>query len=202
MKGFNMSITLDPREQTVKAFIRRKTLINILLYIAFFFIFLAIIVKRYPGTTIIGLGPDIEFALGLGIGIGLFIITFYLWRCPACRKSLGINFSPKACPHCKAEFTPYWKPDNQRRIFTVFNRKKKSRFLLYVLLFIALFFSVMTAGQSGTFSSGVMYFILGGIVLAFGIGEILFWRCPNCNSHLGRGWNPPTCPRCNTELHK
>ena len=197
-----MTITLDPRAQTVRAFIKRKTVSSILIYIAFFFIFLAVISKRYAGVTFIGLAPDTEFALGLGIAIGLLIITFYLWRCPACGKSIGFKFDPKSCPHCKAGFTPYWKPDNEQRVFTAYARKKKARYLLYAVLIIFLFFSVMMAGQFQPVPLGALYFVLGGIVLAFGIGDVIFWRCPNCNSHLGKGWNPSICPRCNIILRK
>ena len=197
-----MTISIDPREQTVKAIIRRKTVSSILIYIAFFFIFLAIISKRYAGITFIGLAPDMEFGLALGIGIGLLIITYYSWRCPSCRKPLGFRFDPKSCSHCKAEFKPYWKPENERRIINVFNRKKKARYLLYAILFIALFYAVMMASQYQSASFSMTYIILAAIILAFGIGDILYWRCPNCNSHLGRGWNPATCPKCDVRLQK
>ncbi|HAA11246.1 MAG TPA: hypothetical protein DCE41_05910 [Cytophagales bacterium] len=32
------------------------------------------------------------------------------------------------------------------------------------------------------------------------IASLLNWRCPNCNKHLGRGWNPKACPKCGVEL--
>jgi hypothetical protein len=199
-----MTIGMDPREQIVRAFIKRKTLSSIMIYIAFFFIFVGIISKRYAGAgvTITGLAPDMELALGLGIGIALLLITYYFWRCPACGKSIGFKVNVNACPHCKAGFTPYWKPNNGQRVYTAYARIKKTRYFVYFLLIIFLFFSVSVAGQFQPVSISTLYVALGGIVLAFGIGDLLFWRCPNCKSHLGRGWNPAACPRCDASLRK
>ncbi len=197
-----MSVTADPRAQAVKAFIRRKTVLNIIIYVAAYFIFLAIVAKRYAAASMTGLAPDAEFALGLGIGAVLLLFTYYLWRCPACGKALGFRFDPKACRHCKTGFTPDWKPDGRRDIFTSFSRRKKARFFLYAFLMLGAFYAAALLGQGRYISLGGLYFILGGIVLAFGIGDVLFWRCPNCRSHLGRAWNPAACYRCRTTLRK
>jgi hypothetical protein len=199
-----MTVSQDPREQTVRAFIKRKTVSSVLIYIAFFFIFIGIISKRYAGAgvTITGLAPDTELALGLGIGIALLLITYYFWRCPACGKSIGFKVDVKACPHCKSGFTPYWKPDNEQRVYNAYARIKKTRYFVYVLLIMFLFFSVSMAGQLQPIPISSLYVVLGGIVMAFGIGDLLFWRCPNCKSHLGRGWNPAACPRCDASLRK
>jgi hypothetical protein len=197
-----MTVTADPREHTVKAFIKRKTESSILLYMAFFFIFIGIIAIRYSGVSFIGLDSKIELALGAGIGIALMAITYYRWRCPACGKLLGLKLDLKACPHCKAELAPYWKPDNPQRVIAAYSRKKTTRSFLYALLIMGAFFALTVIGRSQPLQYSVLYFVLGIIVVAFGISEILVWRCPNCKSHLGRGWNPGACPRCNARLRK
>src|SRR5512136_878471 len=101
-----MTATANPREHTVKAFIKRKTEANILLYLAFFFIFLGIIAVRYSGISFIELDSKIELALGLVIGIALMAITYFRWRCPACGKLLSVKVDIRECPHCKAGLAP------------------------------------------------------------------------------------------------
>jgi uncharacterized membrane protein HdeD (DUF308 family) len=197
-----MTVTTDPREHTVKAFIKRKTESSILLYLAFFFIFIGIIAIRYSGVSFIGLDSKIELALGAGIGIALIAITYYRWRCPACGKLLGLKVDVKACPHCKAELVPYWKPDKPQRIAAAYSRKKTARSFLYAIVLICAFLALTVIGRNQPVQLSSLYFVLGVIVVAFGISEILVWRCPNCKSHLGRGWNPADCPRCNTRLRK
>jgi uncharacterized membrane protein len=197
-----MTLNLDPKQQTVRAIIKLKTNLSILIYIAIFFIFLAIATKRYPGVSFLGLPQDTEFFLGIGIGAGLIIIAFYFWRCPSCQKSLGFKFNPKSCSHCKAGFTPDWKPDNEQDIFTAFTKKKRTRYLFYAVLIIAFVLSTFLLSQYQNVPFSTVIFILAAIVFAFGTGDILLWRCPNCNSHLGRAWNPAMCPKCNVTLRK
>jgi uncharacterized membrane protein YhaH (DUF805 family) len=197
-----MTLNLDPKQQTVRSFIKLKTNLNILIYIAIFFICLSIATKRYADVSFLGLPANTEFALGIGIGIVLVIIAFYLWRCPSCGKRLGFTLDPKSCSRCKAVFTPDWKPDSDQPIFTAFTRKKRTRYIFYVLLIIALFLSTSLLGQYQSVPFSVWFLILAVILIAFGIGDILYWRCPNCNSHLGRAWNPKNCPRCDVTLRK
>lgn len=39
------------------------------------------------------------------------------------------------------------------------------------------------------------------IIIGVVIFSIFNWRCPKCNSYLGKGTNPKHCNNCGVELH-
>jgi hypothetical protein len=51
-------------------------------------------------------------------------------------------------------------------------------------------------------SALVTLFFLVAIPIVFGALAVTYrnWRCPACNTHLGKRANPETCPSCGAKL--
>ncbi len=45
-------------------------------------------------------------------------------------------------------------------------------------------------------------YILGVFIIAVGAYTFVFWRCPVCNSYLGRAINQQRCHDCGTRLRR
>lgn len=57
-----------------------------------------LLAKSEPYVADVGFEP---IALGVAFLVLVAVgFTWLNWRCPACRKHLGRNLSPKSCPHC------------------------------------------------------------------------------------------------------
>ena len=92
-------------QQIIETFSRRRMIVNILIYLALF-CFAFIFASRFiQGVSITGLGNSTEVALAMGILTASLIGMLIFWRCPGCRKFIGIKVKPKACPNCGAKFT-------------------------------------------------------------------------------------------------
>jgi hypothetical protein len=96
----------DPAAQKIiETFTKRRMIVNILIYISLF-CFAYIFTSRFiQGVSLTGLGNSTEVALALGIFTGSIAGILIYWRCPKCRKFIGIKAKPKTCPHCGAKFT-------------------------------------------------------------------------------------------------
>jgi hypothetical protein len=101
----------DPAAQKIiETFTKRRMIVNILLYIALF-CFAFIFTSRFiQGVSLTGLGNSTEVGLAMGILTAALIGMIVYWRCPKCRKFIGIKVKPKACVHCGARFAEEQKP--------------------------------------------------------------------------------------------
>lgn len=65
--------------------------------------FLVLVSVKYPelraGTGTIALGALLLSAAGA-------LVSWLVWRCPACSKYLGKALNPDRCPHCKVALGP------------------------------------------------------------------------------------------------
>lgn len=90
-------------KEIIALFSRRRQMTNIMIYVALF-CFAFIFTSRFiQGVSLTGLGNATEVAIALGIFTGAIIGIIYYWRCPNCRKFIGIKPKPEACPHCGAK---------------------------------------------------------------------------------------------------
>lgn len=94
-----------PDKQVIETFTKRRMIVNVLIYVALF-CFAFIFTSRFiQNVSLTGLGNATEVGLAMGIFTGALIGIIIYWRCPNCRKFIGIKPKPKACPHCGAKFT-------------------------------------------------------------------------------------------------
>jgi hypothetical protein len=74
---------------------------------------------------------------------------------------------------------------------------------MLVLLFAVM--ALLAFTEDGATFFGLSGAVLGTISLvAIVVGWVIFqgrnWRCPACDEHLGRAFNPRHCRRCGIEL--
>lgn len=101
-----------PEKQVIETFLKRRMIVNILIYLALF-CFAFIFTSRFiQGVSLTGLGNDVEVGIAMGILTGALIGALVYWRCPRCRKFIGVKIKPKACPHCGAKFVE----ENKKRV--------------------------------------------------------------------------------------
>jgi hypothetical protein len=195
-----MVLNEDPKQQIIKSFSKRKTITGILLYAALACFALVIFSLRHPDPTLTGLPSNLELGLGLGFGVGLLIIVFFLWRCPACNKFIGLRTNSKVCPHCKAGLEPDWTQTKDKPVMALFKKKKKTMYILGAIIVVG--FIPMFIADNNPESKIALISVIVAVVIDFGIFISMFiiWRCPNCNSYLGNSMNPSNCPKCDVRL--
>jgi hypothetical protein len=93
-------------QKNIETFMKRRMIVNILIYLSLFcFAFIA--TSRFiTGVSLTGLGNAIEVAIAMGIITASLIGMLFYWRCPNCRKFIGVKAKPKTCPNCGAKFVP------------------------------------------------------------------------------------------------
>jgi len=95
-----MAIKPEKQKQIIETFTKRRLMANIMLYVALF-CFAYIFTSRFiQDVSLTGLGTTVEIGLALGIFTGAIIGIFVYWRCPNCKKFIGIKPKPKTCPNC------------------------------------------------------------------------------------------------------
>jgi hypothetical protein len=99
-----MSINVPREVDVIKSFKKRKILVNVLQYIAIVGVAIAIFALGHRDPTLTGLPFTIEVILGAMIFIAACVAFFLTWKCPACKKSLGINTRVSACRKCSTVF--------------------------------------------------------------------------------------------------
>jgi hypothetical protein len=95
--------------------------------------------------------------------------------------------------------------DQQRAAFKDAYAKRLRKQLIMIVLLCAVM-APLPFIEDKTNVFGLSGAVFGPIFLvAIGIGWVIFhgrnWRCPACDSYLGRAINPRHCPRCGMELH-
>jgi hypothetical protein len=82
-------------------------------------------------------------------------------------------------------------------------RRRRQLILTIPFVLLVLVALVVRAGVDlGRY--GIKAETFGPVFLVIVIAALIFsfanWRCPACNTYLGRGMNPKFCSRCGTEL--
>ena len=91
----------DPK--IIETFTKRRMIVNVLLYVALF-CFAFIFTSRFiQDVSLTGLGNATEVGIAMGVITGAVIGILVYWRCPKCRKFIGIKPRPTACPNCQAK---------------------------------------------------------------------------------------------------
>jgi hypothetical protein len=99
--------------------------------------------------------------------------------------------------------TPY--TEQQKQDFKLQYKTRRNRQLLVTvpLILVVVVGTFLRDERSGTIA-GVSESIYGPAFLVFVVGLLVFsffnWRCPACNSYLGRGVGPRFCQKCGVEL--
>lgn len=94
--------------------------------------------------------------------------------------------------------------DQQRAALKdTYAKRLRTRLIMMVLLFVVMA-TLAFKEDSATFF-GLSMAVLGPISLvAIFVGWVIFesrnWRCPACDNHLGRAFNPKHCRTCGIEL--
>ena len=94
--------------------------------------------------------------------------------------------------------------DQQRAAFKDAYAKRLRKQLLMIVLVFAVMVPLPFVEDGATFF-GLSGAVLGPISLVvIVVGWVIFnsrnWRCPACDKHLGRAFNPKRCHRCGIEL--
>jgi hypothetical protein len=95
--------------------------------------------------------------------------------------------------------------EEQKRTFKEqFKLRRKRQLFLAVPFIAAIFLRLWLRENPGVAVAGADPNIFAGVFLAFVIGALAFsfrnWRCPACNSYLGKAISPKFCHRCGVEL--
>ncbi len=92
----------DPKD--VRSFKKRRTITYITWIAGAFFWAMMISSLRYPNNNYTALPKNIEPWALFGIGFILFIVSYFVWRCPVCHKFLGITTATTKCRKCNTVF--------------------------------------------------------------------------------------------------
>jgi hypothetical protein len=98
-----MAIKPEKQKQIIETFLKRRFRVNVLLYIALFCVAFIFTSRFIQDVSLTGLGNAVEVGLAMGILTGALIGALIFWRCPNCRKFIGIKITPIACPKCGAK---------------------------------------------------------------------------------------------------
>src|SRR4030042_5787401 len=94
----------DKEINVIKSFSRRKTITLILWIIGAACLGVSASSWRHPENSFTDLPRDVEIWGLLAAAMVIFVISFFVGRCPVCRKFLGIATNIKACRKCHAVF--------------------------------------------------------------------------------------------------
>ena len=75
---------------------------------------------------------------------------------------------------------------------------RRKRQLIATIPILALLIGFALVGERA--ENTAYPFIMIGVVLVMLIFSLRNWRCPACDSYLGRGWNPKFCSKCGAQL--
>lgn len=92
----------------------------------------------------------------------------------------------------------------QIEIKSEFKKKKTRQFLIAIPLLPAIIVIVLTSKLGTELLNGISnlhLLIVAFVIVIIGlVFSLLNWRCPNCNSYLGKRINPKFCANCGVEL--
>jgi len=96
-------ITPQKQREIIEKFSKRRFTVNVLLYIALFCVAFIFTSRFIQGVSLTGLGNAVEVGMAMGILTGALIWALIIWRCPNCRKFVGVKVKPKVCQKCGAK---------------------------------------------------------------------------------------------------
>jgi hypothetical protein len=83
-------------------------------------------------------------------------------------------------------------------------RRKRQLILVVPVAVVLIGFGVLADEPSGVdvlgLPSAVVVTALGLLVVGAVVFSFMNWRCPACNTYLGKGMNPHFCPKCGVAL--
>ena len=93
----------------------------------------------------------------------------------------------------------------QEREFKVsFASRRRRQYWIAIPFFVVILALALASDQEAVARFGIPPSILGPAMLVLVAGLLVFsfrnWRCPACNSYLGRGMNPRFCTKCGVAL--
>ena len=94
--------------------------------------------------------------------------------------------------------------DQQRAAFKdAYTKRLRKHIFMIVLLFAVM--APLPFIEDDAIFFGLPGAVLGPIsFVVIAVGWVIFegriWRCPACDKHLGRAFNPKRCPECGIEL--
>lgn len=74
------------------------------------------------------------------------------------------------------------------------------KMLISNIVFILLIAVSFVLRESETITQGVTFGIITFAIISYNIVKFTYWRCPECNAHLGRLFNPSHCPSCSAHF--
>lgn len=99
-----MAVNIPHEVNVIKSFRRRKTITWFMWIIGAVFWAGWVSSLRNPDVVLFGFPKDVETWGMFAIGLIIFIISFFVWRCPVCRSFLGITTRISACKKCHTVF--------------------------------------------------------------------------------------------------
>jgi protein-S-isoprenylcysteine O-methyltransferase Ste14 len=99
-----MAINVDHKIDVIRSFKKRKLIVNILQYLAILGAVFAIFALTHRDPTLTGLPYTTEVVLGAILFVVAGIAFYLTWKCPSCKKFLGISVRTKACRKCSTIF--------------------------------------------------------------------------------------------------
>lgn len=99
-----MSVNKSADPKAVKSFNRRRYTTLFLWIIGGFFWAMMITSLKNPGNSYTALPKNIEPWALFGLGTVIFIISYFVWRCPVCHKFLGLSTAAYKCRKCNTVF--------------------------------------------------------------------------------------------------
>ncbi len=89
------------------------------------------------------------------------------------------------------------------RVIEEFRRRKKAQ-IIATVPFVLVLIPIILRDRIHRTILGVPTCFVGPIFFAIVVGMLIFsfsnWRCPACNSYLGKSWFIRFCPRCGAGL--
>ncbi len=98
------------------------------------------------------------------------------------------------------EYSEFQKQEFKREFAS---RRLKQLLITGPVVMLMIFVSMASEGKISVLNSCALSLFMP-VILFVVIGVLVFslinWRCPACNSYLGRSMNPRYCPRCGIGL--
>ncbi len=198
-----MATNINPEENIKKSFNLRKTIVNILFYVAVFGAAFAVFALTHRNPTLTGLPYTPEFWIGAVVFFISAVISFYLWRCPKCKKFLGLKLGIIKCKNCRVELRKLDEPNINGDIEDYYIKKYKTytlKFWLYLILIFIVNGIFLILINKYKITGALIYLLIITLLVPFFIIRYKYRRCPKCGHHFGRNFISDECPKCKTRL--
>jgi hypothetical protein len=191
-----MAINVDRELDVIKSFKRQKIIVNILQYVIGASVGFAIFALTHRNPTLTGFPYTTEVIIGAIVFAAALVAFFLTWKCPACKKFLGISTRITACRKCHTVFEGKESTSGGIDYCSMYRKRRKIVWLMGIPILIG-FILVFILEKFGDI------FLIIPIILWVPSFITIFinWRCPKCNKYLMERINPQRCPYCDERLH-